>query len=91
MVLEWILLSTFLISLIAFLGAITLALNEKLFKKILIGLVALSAGALMGGAFLHLIPEAIETYDNTLTLVLIGFVAFFFIEKVFYLINFFFY
>ena len=56
----WILIATFSISLIAFVGALTLFLKEKILDKILLLLVAFSAGALIGGAFLHLIPEAIE-------------------------------
>jgi len=55
-----ILITTFLISLIAFIGALTLFLKEKLINKILIFLVSFSAGALIGGAFFHLIPEAIN-------------------------------
>jgi zinc and cadmium transporter len=54
-----ILISTFLISLIAFIGALTLFLKEKLLNKILLILVAFAAGSLIGGAFLHLLPEAI--------------------------------
>jgi len=56
----YIIVSTFAISLIAFIGVLTLFLKEKLLNKILLILVAFSTGALIGGAFLHLIPEAIE-------------------------------
>jgi zinc and cadmium transporter len=56
----WIVLSTFFISLISFVGVLILFLKERLLNKILFFLVAFSAGALIGGAFLHLIPEAIE-------------------------------
>ena len=82
--LVWILISTILISLIAFVGILTLLLKKKLFEKILMALVALSAGALMGGAFLHLIPEAVEQFEtyNICFYVLVGFVLFFLIEKV---------
>jgi len=59
-VLFYILVSTFLVSLIAFVGILVLFLKEELLNKILLILVAFSAGALIGGAFLHLIPEAIE-------------------------------
>ena len=59
-ILFYILISTFLISLIAFVGALTLFLKEDVLNKILLFLVAFSAGALIGGAFFHLIPEAIE-------------------------------
>lgn len=81
MVLPWILISTFLVSSIAFIGILALAIREKLLNKILLTLVSLSAGVLMGGAFLHLIPEAIEFGSNIFLYVLAGFVLFFFIEK----------
>jgi zinc and cadmium transporter len=82
----WILLSTILISLMAFLGALTLFFKEKVINKILLFLVALSAGALMGGAFLHLIPEAVEAYQSydVYLYILVGFSMFFLIEKIFH-------
>ena len=84
--LAYIIITTFVIALIAFIGIFTLSLNDKVLNKILLFLVSLSAGVLMGGAFLHLLPEAIEktetvNYDVFLV-VLIGFVLFFLIEKV---------
>ncbi len=80
----WIIISTLIVSLIAFIGIITLLLNEKKLEKILMILVALSTGALMGGAFLHLIPESIEKFpgEYTFVYVLLGFIIFFGIEKV---------
>ena len=57
--LAWIVAATFLISLVAFIGALALFLREKILNKVLLIFVAFSAGALTGGAFLHLIPEAI--------------------------------
>jgi len=82
--LVYIIASTFAIALIAFIGIFTLALKDKLLNKILLVLISLSAGALMGGAFLHLIPEATENSKglNTYVFILIGFVLFFVIEKV---------
>ena len=56
----YIILTTFAIALIAFIGVFALAMKEQLLNKILIILVSLSAGALMGGAFLHLLPESVE-------------------------------
>lgn len=56
----YILLSTFLISLTAFIGLLILFLKDKILNKLLLILVAFAAGALIGGAFLHLLPEAIE-------------------------------
>jgi len=82
----YIIISTFAIALIAFIGIFTLALKDKVLDKILLILVSLSAGALMGGAFLHLLPEAIEEAEgtdfNVFFIVLIGFILFFLIEKV---------
>jgi len=78
-----IILSTFLVSLISFIGVLTLALKEKTLNKILLLLVALSAGALIGGAFLHLLPEAIEQTQNIFNLFLyliLGFCVFFILE-----------
>lgn len=60
-----IIISTLLISLLAFVGVFTLSLKDSLLDKIIILLVSLSAGALIGGAFLHLLPEAIEASTRT--------------------------
>ncbi len=85
----WIIGTTFVISLIAFVGALALFLREKLLEKILLVLVAFSAGALIGGAFLHLIPETIiEVGVNEVSLLnaflylLLGFCVFFFLEQI---------
>ncbi len=80
----WIILSTFAMSLIAWIGLITLALNEKTLKKILLPLVAFSAGSLIGGAFLHLIPETIAKVGPQLNMflwLLFGFCLFFLMEQ----------
>lgn len=72
-----------LISLGALVGIFTLALKEEKLSQILLLLVSFSAGALMGGAFLHLIPEATEKLanGNVYFLVLLSFIFFFFVEK----------
>jgi len=82
--LAYIFLATFIVSLISFVGVITLSLKDKILNKILLILIGLSAGALMGGAFLHLLPEAVEksTGLNVYLFVLVGFILFFLIEKV---------
>lgn len=83
-VLFWIMASTFFVSLLSLIGIITLSMKDRLLEKILSYLVALSAGALMGGAFLHLIPEAAQSiaiYD-VCCYVLVGFGFFFMIEKI---------
>jgi zinc and cadmium transporter len=75
---------TFIISLISFIGIFALALKEKFLEKIVLFLVSLSAGALMGGAFLHLLPESVELREglDVFLFVLVGFVLFFLIEKI---------
>ncbi len=83
----WIISSTFLMSLIAWIGLITLFLKEELLKKIIFPLVAFSAGALLGGAFLHMLPEAISRGDPVLGIflwVLFGFCLFFLLEQFIY-------
>jgi len=81
-----IIIATFLISLIAFTGALILFLKDKLLDRILLVLVSFSAGALMGGAFFHLIPEALEEVglENSLNVflcVILGFCTFFILEN----------
>jgi len=79
-----ILASTLIVSLISLIGIVTLSIKERMLQKILLMLVSLSAGALMGGAFLHLIPEAISNSmaTNTFIYILVGFLVFFLIEKI---------
>ena len=81
--LMWVLGGTIFISLISFVGVLTLMLKERILGRILLVLVSLSAGALMGGAFLHLMPEAIEesTAEAVLIYTLVGFAFFFLVEK----------
>lgn len=74
--------ATIIVSMVSFIGVVTLAFKEKLLNKIVMLLVGFSAGALIGGAFLHLIPEALEKGCKDLFLyVIIGFVAFYVVEK----------
>lgn len=82
----YILIATLLISGGSLIGIITLAVQEEKLNKILLLLVSLSAGALMGGAFIHLLPEASETLEGIQVygLALLSFITFFFIEKLFH-------
>jgi zinc and cadmium transporter len=81
-----ILASTVFISLGALVGIFTLAVKEKTLAKVLMVLVSFSAGAMMGGAFLHLLPEAAENLEPPVLfgVVLAAFITFFFIEKLFH-------
>lgn len=86
MVLELILGSAILIALFSLSGIITLSLKEALLNRILLLLVALSAGALMGGAFFHLLPEALEKMEpiTAFAIMLTGFSLFYIMERFLY-------
>lgn len=78
------LISVLIISLISLIGVFTLNLKESTTRKYLFVFVSLALGALLGDAFIHLIPEAIEeTGDlNKVSLfVIIGIFIFFILEK----------
>jgi zinc and cadmium transporter len=80
----FILLSVILVSLISLIGIFFIFLKKKTLNKLILFLVAVSVGSLLGGAFLHLIPEIIDTTGFTLTvsfLVLGGIILFFVIEN----------
>lgn len=84
MTLVQILVATFVISVIAFVGVLTFFLKQGLLNKALLVLVAFSAGSLVGGAFLHLIPEAVEGGGAILKIflyLLLGFCLFFILEQ----------
>jgi zinc and cadmium transporter len=80
----YILLSVILVSLISITGILFIFMKKKSLDKVLIFLVALSAGSLLGGAFLHLLPEIVDNTGFSLNiafLVLGGIVFFFIIEN----------
>jgi len=72
------------VSLISLLGVIFISIKEKTLNKFIFLLVGLAAGVLIGDAFIHLIPEAVEEIDAGIAflLLLIGFSGFFFVERV---------
>lgn len=86
MTLVWILSATVLVSLISLVGIFTFGIKTKAFDKIVILLVGFAAGGLIGGAFLHLLPEAIEQCGGDLVFIyaLIGFSSFFLMERYLY-------
>lgn len=76
--------SVIIVSLISLIGVATLALNIKKLKKILLILVSFSAGALLGDAFIHILPEAIEEFGFGVEIslfIILGILIFFIIEK----------
>lgn len=72
-----------IVSLGSLIGLFTLSIKPAKLDRLLMFLVALSAGSLMGGAFLHLLPEASEILPPThiYSTVLISFLFFFLIER----------
>ncbi len=86
MILLNILIACFLISLCVWVAVLFLFFKKETLSKITMFLVSLSAGALIGGAFLHLLPEASEKMEpeKLFFVVLLAFVAFFLIEKLFH-------
>lgn len=86
MVLVWILSATIVVSLISLIGIFTLGINTKVFDRILFLLVGFAAGGLIGGTFLHLLPEALErcSCDSVFFYTLVGFTIFFLMERYLY-------
>lgn len=82
-VLLWIIGATIVDSLVGLVGVFSLFTSEAVLKKTIKTLVAFSAGALLGGAFFHLLTEAMEKMPvfNVFTITLIGFLAFFILEE----------
>lgn len=82
----WAIGASIAVSLISLIGIFALLFKEDFLDKILFLLIAFSAGGLIGGAFLHILPEAIEEYpkSNLFFYVIVGFVAFFILEKYFH-------
>jgi zinc and cadmium transporter len=81
----YIFLASLLTSLLSFVGVLFLSFSIKRLKKIVMFLVSLSAGALLGDAFLHLLPEAVEGMENSMVIwfgVLAGIIIFFSLEKI---------
>lgn len=78
------LVSVIIVSLVSFVGVVALALKRKMLDKIVLFLVSFSAGALFGGAILHLLPEIVEEAGFGLNIsiyFLSGILIFFILEK----------
>lgn len=76
--------SVIVVSLVSLVGVFTLSLKEERIRKYTFMLVSLAVGALLGDAFIHIIPETFESGASpTLIslLIIIGIIIFFIIEK----------
>jgi zinc and cadmium transporter len=84
--LAWLLslISVVIVSLISLAGVFSLSLNDTRLRKILLYLVSFSAGSLLGDAFIHLVPEAIEengTGTSVFVLIIFGILFSFAMER----------
>jgi zinc and cadmium transporter len=71
-------------SAIALVGSVTLLLSEAALNRIIMPLVAFAAGSLLGGAFFHMLPAAIEESPaeaGVFLWALVGFALFFALEQ----------
>ncbi len=74
--------ATLLVSSISLVGVLFLSLNDKILNNLLLILVAFASGALLGGAFLDLLPESLALGSEEIFIfVLLGIMLFFVIEK----------
>jgi zinc and cadmium transporter len=76
--------SVLLVSIISLVGVVLLYLGGELGKDRLMALVGFSAGGLLGGAFLHLIPESFAEFppDRVSLFILMGVFASYLLEMV---------
>lgn len=79
----YIILGTTVIAFGALAGIFTVGLKKEVLNKILLSLVGLSSGAMLGVAFIHLIPEGIEDMSPDLffPIVMFTIVLYLLIEK----------
>lgn len=78
------LMATSIVSIVSLVGLLGLSLREDVLRKYIFVFVSLAVGALLGDAFLHLIPESFEALQNGTTiglLLIAGLFAFFVLEK----------
>ncbi len=78
------LISVVIVSLVSLVGVFALSIKEELLKKYIFIFISLAVGALLGDAFIHLIPEAFENSSNPTiisVLIITGILIFFILEK----------
>jgi zinc and cadmium transporter len=84
MVAIYTLLSVLAVSLVSLIGVITLSLREKILRSMISFLVSFAVGALLGDAFIHLIPESFEHYGGSSLFIIFGILLFFSLEQYFH-------
>ena len=76
--------SIVVVSALSLVGILTFMLERELHRDLLLYFVSFSVGGLFGGAFLHLIPEAVEASGFTMRIsvyILIGILTSFIVEQ----------
>ena len=80
-----VLLASFVVAIVSLVSTVFLYIPDKNLQIWLSRLVAVSVGVLLGDAFLHLIPEALElsseTSNSVALWILVGIMTFFFMES----------
>lgn len=82
--LGWIILGGVGMVSIALVGGLAALLPEPVLDRILLPIVGMAAGSLLGGAFFHMLPSAVDTLGNRIAIyvwVVAGFVSFFVLEQ----------
>lgn len=79
-------LSVLVVSLVSFVGVFALSFKEEKLKKYIFILISVAIGALLGDAFIHIIPEALEHAGEEGSIfvsifIIIGVILFFITEK----------
>ncbi|MDI6805156.1 MAG: ZIP family metal transporter [Candidatus Bathyarchaeia archaeon] len=76
------------VSLISLIGILFIGLKEAFLRRVLMALVGFSCGTLIGGAFIHLLPESLEetgqAYEAIFYYAIAGIIVFFIMEKFLY-------
>lgn len=70
-----------LIVAMALVGFGSLLIAKSRLERFLLAIVAFAAGGLLGGAFFHLLPEAMELNENALPVALFGLIVFFALDS----------
>lgn len=82
--LVWIIAAGAAMTVLALSGSLTLVLPERVFKQLVLPLVALAAGSLLGGALFHMLPESVAALGNGLAVygwLAAGLLAFLILEQ----------
>lgn len=82
--LAWIVVSGLAMSVLALVGAAAVLFRDRGFERLVIPLVALAAGALLGGAMFHMLPQSLAVFDDPLEVfvfVVVGVLTFHVLEQ----------